>query len=230
MVRAVAVRQAATVNFIGHATVALWARTDPGFVLGSMLPDFATMAGARLRTSAAEPGVTSAQPDAIVAGVAFHHHTDEVFHALPTFTRLSQLALEELSARGLARGPARAVGHIGVEMLADGEFVRSVAVAGAYVDALAHGEDARALFRTPADAERYERLRLRLLSYGPPHDYRQLDSVASRLVHVLRARPRLALDEEARSLVRTYLPALQEHVVEGLPTLLAELRAALRCP
>jgi hypothetical protein len=34
-------------NFFGHAKVALWRGDAAGFVLGAMLPDFASMAGTR---------------------------------------------------------------------------------------------------------------------------------------------------------------------------------------
>lgn len=211
---------ASLMNFIGHATVALWQRTEPAFVLGSMLPDFASMAGARLQRD--EPLDAS-----LAHGIALHHRTDDVFHATSQFTRLTQEVLEELTALAVPRGAARAVAHIGVEMLIDGELVRANEVAEAYVAALHAGAELRAPFRDPAEEARWRALRARLLAFGPPHDYANVDAVLVRLTHVLARRPRLALDAQAAELVRTQLPALQARVVAALPSLLAELRGGL---
>jgi acyl carrier protein phosphodiesterase len=208
------------VNFIGHATIALWQRSEPAFVLGSMLPDFASMAGGRLQHDA--------ELDASLAhGIALHHRTDDVFHAAGEFTRLTQEALDELTALSVPRGAARAVAHIGVEMLIDGELVRAGEVAEAYVAALHAGAGLRTPFRSEAEEGRWRALRQRLLAFGPPHDYRNVDAVLARLTHVLARRPRLSLDAHAAELVRTRLPALQARVIAALPSLLTELRGAL---
>lgn len=213
------------VNFIGHATVALWTRSEPTFVLGSMLPDFASMVGVRLlRGSAGEAGVS----EPLAEGIALHHRTDEVFHAASAFTRLQQETLDALTEREVPRGAARAVGHIGVEMLIDGELVRLPQVAAAYVAALEAARDAHAPFRDDGDRSRFETLRRRLLAFGPPRDYADVDAVLGRLTHVLRQRPRLALDAQALPIVRQMLPTVQRKVVAALPALLADLREALR--
>jgi hypothetical protein len=219
------------VNFIGHATVALWQRSEPLFVLGSMLPDFASMVGVRLSARHAGPvdvrdGCEN-EADPLSEGIALHHRTDEVFHSAPQFTRLMQETLEELTSLGVARGAARAVGHIGVEMLIDGELVRGHEVAAAYLEALQAGGHASAPFREEQGSVRWQALRLRLLAFGPPHDYGNLDVVLGRLVHVLQHRPRLALDDDSARLVRSVLPALQQKVVTELPRLLANLQAVL---
>ena len=132
-------------NFIGHATVALWQRTDPAFVLGSMLPDFAGMARAKLA-----PTTASSDQQAVVAGIALHHRTDDVFHKSPIFVRLLQETLDELTTLGVARGTARAIGHVGTEMFIDGELLRGPEVAAAYTRALNAGDALGALF---ADAD-----------------------------------------------------------------------------
>ena len=59
--------------------VAGWFETDPVFVLGSMLPDLASILGTRLNGAGA---VT------LAAGVALHHRTDAAFHRLPGFHSL----------------------------------------------------------------------------------------------------------------------------------------------
>lgn len=209
-------------NFIGHATVALWRSAEPAYVLGSMLPDFASMAGTRL-----VPGV-GAPPDAegaLARGIALHHQTDDVFHGDPWFTALVQGTLDALSAEGVQRGAARAVGHVGVEMLIDGELLRRTEVAEAYTAALA--ADVAPAFVHAEGAERWAVLRARLRDHGPPHDYRDPERVLLRLTHVLARRPRLALDAAARDRVRAALPALQARVIDGLDGLLGQLRVRL---
>ena len=206
-------------NFIGHARVALWSQTDPRFVLGSMLPDFAGMARARLAATHEE--------GALAAGIALHHRTDAAFHGIGPFVTLLQDALDELSARGVPRGPARAVSHIGVEMLIDGELVHDAQVASAYTDALRAGDALESAFAQPEGAHRFALLRTRLLAHGVPYDYQDPASVLRRLQFVLGTRPRLALDAAASAHVLDMLPALQRKVVLALPSLLGSVRAAL---
>lgn len=208
-------------NFIGHATIALWTRNEPAFVLGSMLPDFATMASTRLPREAGRGSGPLAE------GIALHLRTDDVFHCAPVFTGLLQETLDELTALGVPRGAARAVGHIGVEMLIDGELVQAQEVQSAYLDALHAGCDLAAPFADPESARRFESLRKRLLTFGPPCDYREPDVVLARLGRVLAGRPRLALDATSSPIVRRSLPALQRKVMTSLPSLLESLRDAL---
>lgn len=208
-------------NFIGHATIALWRRSEPAYVLGSMLPDFASMARTRLAHDAGQVH------ELVADGIALHLRTDDVFHTAPVFTGLLQETLDALSARGVARGTARAVGHIGVEMLIDGELLHASEVGAAYLDALRAGRELAIGFRDAAGDARWQALRERLLSFGPPHDYRDPDTVLTRLTHVLSARPRLAIDAAAAPIVQAYLPHLQQQVRRELPRLLASLRAAL---
>ena len=58
-------------NFFGHVVAASWVSAEPAFGLGSMLPDFASMIGARLRASS---HVTTKE------GIDWHHTTDAAFH------------------------------------------------------------------------------------------------------------------------------------------------------
>ncbi|MDB4989244.1 MAG: hypothetical protein JWN04_4422 [Myxococcaceae bacterium] len=212
-------------NFIGHATVALWQRADPEFVLGSMLPDFASMAGTRLGADSAQ--VSDARHDALRGGIALHHRTDEAFHGAPAFVSLQQGALDQLSALGIARGTARAVAHVGVEMFIDGELIRAPEVADAYTKALHAGHDFTSVFVDSDGAARWELLRQRLIVYGAPYDYREPESVLTRLQLMLRARPRLAIDTATLPLLRQALPGLQRKVIAELSGLLTTLRAHL---
>ena len=106
-------------NFFGHAALAashfserepLEAHQLPTLCLGAMLPDFIGM----LRL-----GRPTVHDLVLARGVAFHHGTDEVFHELPGFQRLSRQAFSWLLERDMPRGPARAVAHMGIEMLLD---------------------------------------------------------------------------------------------------------------
>ncbi|MDB4972792.1 MAG: hypothetical protein JWN48_1133 [Myxococcaceae bacterium] len=222
-------RYACWVNFIGHAKVALWQRADPEFVLGSMLPDFAGMARTRLRKPEVAPPALAAEPRrvALHEGIALHHRTDDAFHAAPPFVALLQETLDELSALGVPRGSARAVGHVGVEMFIDGELICEPAVAAAYTRALNVGAGLDHVFLDRAGAERWELLRQRLIAYGAPYDYGHPESVLTRLQLMLRGRPRLAIDAAALPLLRQALPGLQRKVRAELSTLLSVVRAHL---
>lgn len=205
-------------NFLGHAKVALWSAHSPELVLGAMLPDFASMAGVRLRT---------VEGEALAAGVQLHHRTDDVFHALPTFIALMQDTIDRLTALGVARGPARAVGHIGVELLIDGELAQETSVGNAYLGALDAwlGLPEHALGST--EQAPLQRLARRLVAYGIPYDYERPEAVTARLANILAERPRLALDGAARELVGKTLPYVQGEVKKRLPELLETLARGL---
>src|SRR5690606_20947871 len=124
-----------SVNFFGHAAIAAWHSSEPGFVLGAMLPDFAAM----IRTRPPRATLTS-----IERGIAFHHLTDHAFHDAPSFRQLTAAAMLELAGLGLGRGAARATAHVGIEILIDGVLARESAARRAYLDALAFGSEIEA--------------------------------------------------------------------------------------
>jgi hypothetical protein len=209
-------------NFLGHALIATWKRPEPLFVLGSMLPDFASMTGSRLA-----PHAASGSP--LGEGVAFHHATDDVFHASSVFLGLMQDAMDRLLAAGVGRGPARAIGHIGVELLIDGELLAQHAgLPDAFTSALeAAPELEPGVFRDPNGHLSYRLLHGRLSAHGAPHDYRNVEAVARRLERILSGRPRLALAKGDEIPVQQALGAIQAAVRPALPGLLDELRTAL---
>ncbi|HEY6878504.1 MAG TPA: hypothetical protein VI299_10825, partial [Polyangiales bacterium] len=166
-------------------------------------------------------GTSPGSEPELAAGVALHHRTDEVFHAAPGFVALQQRTLDILTPLGVSRGCARAVGHIGVEMLIDGELLRDGGLAEAYVRALAAEVSLEAVFPERASQERYSQLRARLVQHGAPYDYGDPDAVLRRLQYVLSRRPRLAIAESFAPHVRALLPRLQHEVREALPALLA---------
>src|SRR6478752_1224293 len=151
-------------NFFGHAALAArhFGDQQPPPVpealaklcLGAMLPDFIGM----LRLGRPEIA------DAVLArGVAFHHKTDEAFHELPSFVGLSRRAFAWLSERDLPRGPARAIAHIGVEMLLDEAFALDAGARDAYRAALRVSLDHLLTFPAAADVARLSSLQTALL-------------------------------------------------------------------
>ena len=203
-------------NYFGHAAVASWTSAAPGFVLGAMIPDFQTMSGARLAST----------PDAdVAAGVALHHVTDARFHLLPAVVALMRELDAHLDARGCARGPRRAVAHIGVELLLDGALVGEPAYREAYVRGLAY--DAELAWRDPGDAARFAALLARLRAYGVPDDLRDPSAIALRLGRLLARRPRLAPSPGDLRAIEAALVAHRARVVVAAPAVVRALRAAM---
>lgn len=209
-------------NFFGHAVLARRHQGefggDPRFVLGSMLPDFCSMA--RLRYAEA------AQP-ALEHGVSFHHRTDDAFHGAPLFQKLMHDAQEELEEAGVSYGPALAVGHVGVELLLDGWLATEAP----------EGEDAARRFQqaltvdpgpiTWRDGERsetrWQTLRARLRDSPLPGAYADPAFVADRMVVILQHRPRLALDPHGAQQVARWAPRAKVNVARAARALMREV-------
>lgn len=207
-------------NFFGHATVACWVDRDPRWVLGAMLPDFASMSRARLR---------GADDPRVAEGIALHHATDAAFHGAPSFLELYVRGTEVLESSGLDRGPARAVAHVGTELILDGLLLDDGETAQAYLAAVAlSGEASLGLrFRDEGGAARFASLHSRLATHGLPDDYRHAERVADRLAQILARRPRLALAPRDRAAVVPFLERTREVLALRLPQLLAEVAEAL---
>lgn len=215
-------------NFFGHTALASshFADAEPALderafallCLGSMLPDFVGM----LRLS--RPAVL----DSVLArGVAFHHRTDEAFHDLPPFVSLSRESFAWLSERGLPRGPARAIAHIGVEMLLDEPLAADPGARRAYRAALGQSLSGALSFPTPSDAERLGALQTALLerSQGPRHASPLV--VAERIRRTLAGRPRLATADGTEVLLAEWVERTRPAVVAAAPEILARLRLLL---
>ncbi len=209
-------------NFFGHAAVASWQTRDPGFVLGSMLPDFATMIRAR------PPGAGHAD---MQAGVRLHHATDEVFHDAAAFRELSGEALAFLLERGVTRGAARAVAHIGVEILLDGELACDADACNAYLAAIAASADeelGRFIEWRDADEQaRFAALRVGLVSRGIKAEHSSPDVVVYRVARALTGRPRLALRPEDEPAVFDWASWARPRVAARTPGLVAEIENGL---
>jgi len=155
-----------------------------------MLPDLVSMAGVR---------IAQAHDPALAAGIALHHETDAVFHAAPEFTALCRQAHEELQAAGVGRATARAVGHVGAELLLDGVLSYDEVACAAYDRALWHSvrapmEGALSL-RGDATTDELQGLLARLARAPLPAGYRDPSFVLERLQMILARRPRLAFRE-----------------------------------
>jgi hypothetical protein len=208
------------VNFFGHAAVASWdAPGEPAVVLGAMLPDFATMIGVCVSDDDS--------PDAAIArGVALHHRADGAFHPLPVVTALMRELGARLDAAGCARGPSRAVAHIGTELLLDGVLVGEPSYRAAYVAALA-ADPAGVRWREPHGTERFAVLLARLRAHGVPDDLRAVDAICARLARVLAGRPRLAPSADDLRAIRGALAAQQARVEVAAEAVMRAMRAAL---
>jgi hypothetical protein len=204
------------VNFFGHAAVASWSAPAAGVVLGAMLPDLATMSGGRI-AAAGEPDVE--------AGIALHHASDAAFHRLPAVLALMRELDELLAERRCARGPRRAVAHIGVELLLDGTLTGEPAYRTAYLRGLAH--DAALDWRDPGDAPRFAHVLDRLRARGVPDDLRLPEAITARVHRILAHRPLLAPSPDDLRAIHGALAAFQPRVEVAGDTVMRAMRAAL---
>jgi hypothetical protein len=204
-------------NYFGHALVSSWTSPSGGRALGAMLPDFQSMCGAR---------AAIIDDAAISEGVALHHATDKAFHGLAPFTGLVRELEERLAGAGVSRGPMRAVGHAGVELLLDGALLADAAARAAYLAAFAH-PFASITWRDPGDAGRFAYLHGRLLDHGIPEDLTRPESVAMRLLRMTAHRPLLRASAAEADLIRRELAAIAARVRVAAPTILGALRAAM---
>jgi acyl carrier protein phosphodiesterase len=204
------------VNFFGHAAVASWVSPQPGVALGAMIPDFSTMSGARVEQTSDE---------LVAAGIELHHKTDAAFHTLPVVTGLMRELDDRLDARKCARGPRRAVAHIGVELLLDGVLVDEPSYRAAYLAGIAH--DAPIEWREPDDDRRFAALIARLRGYGLPDDLKRTESIAMRLQRMLSHRPLLAPSASDMDAIRSALVEYQSRVIAATDAVMRALRAAL---
>ena len=218
-------------NFYAHAVVASWFRVEPEFVLGAMLPDLLSMIG---KAPSSFSSLNRSLPDGsertteLLAGVALHRATDAVFHELPEFSGLVARARAKLSALGLSRGAARAVAHIGVEMLLDEELVSDAPGQSAYFSALAYTQRAELPIPwTPGEELRFRELTAVLSRRGLPEIPSPPLELARRLRRVLAARPRLAFEADQERAVSDWVAEARPAVRASAPAILSALRSSL---
>jgi hypothetical protein len=206
-------------NFFGHAWLAARARPDAAFVFGAMLPDLAAMLGLRVE------GVADAAVD---GGRRFHLATDAAFHRSERFAALVRGSTAALRASGLRPGPARAIGHVGVELLLDGWLAARHGVPALYDAALSRAPSlATAIsFRREGDAAALGDLCTRIRDAAlPPSAWCEPERLAARLARILARRPRLALEAAELPAVRAWAASGAAQVARAAPGLLAELEA-----
>lgn len=209
-------------NFYAHACVALWRSDDPRYLFGAMVPDLTAMMGLRYATSS---------DVALNAGIELHHATDAAFHASGHFLAMCSSGVAELTEHGVGRGAARAVAHVGIELLLDGHMSHDRDARTAYGEAL-HYAVTHELAETVALPDARDRARLhagvaRLTSAPLPEGYRHPEFVLDRLEHILGRRPRLALQPGDLPHVARFLERAQTQLDGTWLELLEQVRAAL---
>jgi len=207
-------------NFFGHAAIAGRFRASPEFVFGAMLPDFCGMLGL---------GTPAATPDTLGAGVRFHHLTDHAFHELGSFRAHCRDATAWLDARGVRRGTARAVAHVGVELLLDAALAEGETARSLYLAALAAGQEPELLERSRFSSEERtclgglaRTLETRGIARNP-----DTELVVARLERALAARPRLAIEPHDRSAIGSWVELFRDRVVASTPLVVSDLTSAL---
>jgi hypothetical protein len=170
-------------------------------VLGAVLPDLASMAGVRVD----RPRITGP----LAAGIRFHHVADAAFHGEGAFVAGTIALRRDLDAAGVRPASARAIAHVGWELLLDGtlagtdaeaRFWRAMALAPGAADGLTEGTRERWL---PFVRRWQPRFALR---YDDP------GWVADRVHDMLQRRPRLAFDAGGVVTVAAVLAAHQPSV------------------
>ena len=203
-------------NFLGHTHVALASgEDDPRYLLGAVLPDLASMAHVRLDRGSVQ--------GELHRGVRCHIETDAVFHALPAFRHGSSAIRQQLVERGMRRGAARAVGHLGWELLLDGTLV-DTSTERAFRSALAVATPTAI---APEDHERWRVFLARWHERPEPRlHYDDPEWVAERLMYALGSRPRLAFGPEDLATVTEVLEEHADEVVGAAPATLDATAAA----
>lgn len=206
-------------NFFAHAVLASERRADAAFVLGAMLPDLCGLAGVRI-------GATC--DGALGEGVRFHHASDAAFHAHRLFGAQCGALSEALERRGVRRGPARGVAHVGNELLLDGWLAREMGVPRAYRDSLggAHGLLSGSAL-APAASSEVARVCARVHASPLPEAYGDAAFVCERVERALAPRPFLALTPSERPAVASALADAQRGLSRWAPSVLDGVRLAL---
>ncbi len=209
-------------NFFAHLVVAASRSREEPFVFGAMLPDLGSMGRFRW---------TGIHDDLTRSGLDHHHETDRVFHALPVFRDLTKLGQSALSPLELRPTLVRGLAHIAVELLLDGELSGRTPDISLFRRAITG--DAQAP-RSPwgveletESAQRWHRLRDRLLGGALPGAYQDPSFVAERIIGICRARPRLVLPDGIAPELSRWTAALQKDVKPKTDELLEGVLAHL---
>ena len=195
-------------NLLGHIRVARTQSDDPSMWLGAALPDLQREAGVWI------DDVDDWSPS-IRVGIACHHTADKQFHELPVFRMQSVALTRALLDAEVPRGPARAVGHAGWELLLDGALLDDASLVDAYLRAMSVDVSAHSDAWARALARRVER--------GAPTFYADPSSVAELLWRVLSSRRLLAFDRSHLDAVARCLAHAQPAIAAAAPEVFAAL-------
>jgi acyl carrier protein phosphodiesterase len=137
-----------------------------------------------------------------------------------------------LSEAGVGRGTARAVAHVGTELLLDGALSRDdTRAVRAYRAALEIGAHERLVdhldLAGSANAQAMHDGLIRLAGAPIPEGYREAAFVFARLRSILARRPRLAMQDGDLARVQQYLEEIQPRVTQLAPELLEQVRVGL---
>ena len=212
--------QGCPVNFFGHAVVACWFDRRPAFVLGAMLPDLSAML--RIRPPRVAPSL-------LARGIALHHATDAAFHAAPAFLGMQDRARVALAELGLGRGPARAIAHVGTEILLDESLGKDSEVERAYLAALDASATELAELEARIDAARIERLARDLAARGVLRNAEPA-LVARRLRRALETHPRLSFGDQEEPTVAAWVARTRPQIAAEVDELVSHLRSRLTLP
>lgn len=211
------------VNFVGH--IAAGIRVDGHreaslFLVGTALPDFASMARARLAQT----------HGALGAGIATHHAADHAFHGQAWFIDLERELRASLSRDGLPEGAARACAHVGPELLLDGALIGDEDVARAVGDVYDELADPPKFVVNLVAADERTRWREHLVAVTrrlDPHAYRDPNVVAQRLHAVASRRLRLAFDDDLIDTVAVRMSHVQPRITASAQGVVTRVVAAL---
>jgi acyl carrier protein phosphodiesterase len=214
------------VNFVGHIAVGAANADDDDaeFLVGTAVPDFASMARTRLRGAA---------PGTLADGITLHHATDRAFHADAWFLTLERDLRAGLLDDGLPDGGARACAHVGVELLLDGALVRERTVhdaVGRVYEGIGEPSDAVVELATPQERVRWHEHLVGISRRLDPTSYGDADAVGRRLHTITSRRPRLAFPSSMVDAVSARLQALQPRIRDDAPTVLRRMTRATRAP
>lgn len=169
--------------------------------------------------------VTGTSDLEVAAGIDLHHATDAVFHQLAPVTALMRELDQRLERGGCARGPRRAVAHIGVELLIDGVLLDVADYRDAYILGLEY--EAPLTYRDEGDDVRLDALMTRLRAYGVPEDLRRPEAIMQRLARMLAHRPLLAPSPQDLSVIAIALVEHKPRIEIATDTVMRALRAGL---
>jgi hypothetical protein len=213
------------VNFVGHIATGVRvgdgpAGGDVAFLVGTALPDFASMGRVRLGTASGTLG----------DGIALHHATDHAFHAEEWFVEIERDLRAALADDGLPDGAARACAHVGPELLLDGAFADDATTADgvtAVWERIAAPDD-DVVTLVPASAQPFWRTHLsNVATRLDPFTYGDADVVARRLHGITSRRPRLAFPEELVGAVADRMRDMQPQVEASAPDILDRVSVAV---